>query len=127
MHCLLCNEVLEHVEELQPALEAMATTLCLGGYLLATVPLAYGSQDSIIKARWRGGNQEPELLMEPEWHGDPVAENDRSLVYRIPGWELLDQLKSAGFRQASIHAVSSEQYGVLGAELPIVFVVVAKR
>ncbi len=127
MHCLICNEVLEHVEELEPSLEAMGSSLCLGGYLLATVPLAYDSIDSIVKARWRGEDQEPELLMEPEWHGDPVGETDRSLVYRIPGWELLDQLKAAGFRQASIHAVSSERYGVLGAELPIVFVVVAKR
>lgn len=127
MHCLLCNEVLEHVEELEPALEAMASTLCLGGYLLATVPLAYGSHESIVKARWRGDDQEPELLMDPEWHGDPVGNTEGSLVYRIPGWELLDQLKAAGFREASIHAVSSERYGVLGAELPIVFVVVAKR
>ena len=103
MHCLLCNEVLEHVEELQPALEAMATTLCLGGYLLATVPLAYGSQDSIIKARWRGEDQEPELLMEPEWHGDPVGETDRSLVYRIPaGSSWISSKRQGSARRASM-------------------------
>ncbi|MFM7549252.1 MAG: methyltransferase domain-containing protein, partial [Cyanobacteriota bacterium] len=72
LQCLLCNEVLEHVEELPPALNSMAEMLTLGGYLLATVPLAYGQQASIVKAVWRGEGLEPELLMEPEIHGDPV-------------------------------------------------------
>lgn len=57
MQCLICNEVLEHVEELPPALESMAAVLTLGGYLLATVPLAYGQQESIVKAIWRGEGQ----------------------------------------------------------------------
>jgi SAM-dependent methyltransferase len=127
MQCLICNEVLEHVEELPPALESMAAVLTLGGYLLATVPLAYGQQASVEKAVWRGDGQEPELLMEPEWHGDPVHAERGSLVYRIPGWELLDQLKAAGFRRAELHAITSSRYGVLGAELPYVFVVVAQR
>jgi hypothetical protein len=127
MQCLICNEVLEHVEELEPALQSLAGCLTLGGYLLATVPLAYGQQETIVKALWRGDGQEPELLMEPEWHGDPVKSDQGSLVYRIPGWDLLDQLRAAGFRQAELHAVSSDRYGVLGAELPYVFVVVAQR
>lgn len=127
MQCLICNEVLEHVEELTPALESMASVLTLGGYLLATVPLAYGQQDSIVKTVWRGEGQEPELLMEPEWHGDPVAPERGALVYRIPGWDLLDQLKAAGFRSATLHALCSARYGVLGAELPYVLVVVAQR
>ena len=127
MQCLICNEVLEHVEQLPVALESLAAVLTLGGYLLATVPLAYGQQASIVKALWRGEDQDPELLMEPEWHGDPVHPQQGSLVYRIPGWELLDQLHAAGFREAQLHAITSTTYGVLGAELPYVFVVVAKR
>lgn len=127
MQCLLCNEVLEHVEELPPALNSMAEVLTLGGYLLATVPLAYGQQASIVKAVWRGEGLEPELLMEPEYHGDPVNPSQGSLVYRIPGWELLEQLKVAGFRRSELHLISSARYGVLGAELPYVFVLVAQR
>jgi hypothetical protein len=127
MHCLICNEVFEHVEQLPQALASLVEVLTLDGYLLATVPLAYGQQASIVKAIWRGEDQEPELLMEPEWHGDPVHPQLGSLVYQIPGWELLDQLREAGFRRAELHAISSERYGVLGAELPYVFVVAAKR
>jgi hypothetical protein len=127
MQCVICNEVLEHVEELEPTLHSLAGCLTLGGYLLATVPLAYGQQEATVKAIWRGEGQEPELLMEPEWHGDPVNADRGSLVYRIPGWDLLDQLRASGFRRAELHAIRSERYGVLGAELPYVFVVVAQR
>jgi hypothetical protein len=80
-----------------------------------------------VKALWRGEGQEPELLMEPEWHGNPVAPETGSLVYRIPGWDLLDQLRAAGFRDVGVHALHSARYGVLGAEMPYVLVVVAKR
>jgi hypothetical protein len=127
LQCVICNEVLEHVEELDKALTGLAEVLNLGGYLLATVPFAYGRYEHVIKARWRGEGVEPELLGEPEWHGDPVHPDRGSLVYQIPGWELLDQLRAAGFRDAALHAVSSTTYGVLGQELPIVFVLVAKR
>jgi len=127
LQCVLCNEVFEHVEELDKALVGIAEVLNLGGYLLATLPLAYGQYESVIKARWRGDDVEPELLCEPEWHGDPVHPQQGSLVYQIPGWELLDQLRRAGFRDAALHAVSTTSYGVLGEELPIVFVLMAKR
>ena len=127
LHCVICNEVLEHVEELDKALEALANVLNLGGYLLATMPFAYGFYEHLIKARWRGEDKKPELLSEPEWHGDPVKPMQGSLVYQIPGWQLLDQLKAVGFRDAALHAVSSTTYGVLGEEMPIVFVLVAKR
>jgi len=127
LQCVICNEVIEHVEELDKALLGLAELLNLGGYLLATVPFAYGSYENVIKARWRGEGVEPELLGEPEWHGDPVHPQRGSLVYQIPGWELLDQLRAAGFRDVALHAVSSTTYGVLGQELPIVFVLAAKR
>ena len=79
LQCLICNEVLEHVEEIPPALESMASVLTLGGYLLATVPLAYGQQDSIVKANKRGEGQEPELQIEPKMHSDPMAPQRGSL------------------------------------------------
>ena len=127
LQAVICNEILEHVQELPKALMGLADVLNLNGVLLATLPLAYGRKESVIKARWRGEGLEPELLTEPEWHGDPVQPEKGSLVYQIPGWEVLDQLRAAGFRDAALHAVSSDRYGVSGEELPIVFVLVAKR
>jgi len=125
-HAVICNEVLEHVEELIPSLQGLAEVLTLGGYLIATVPFLYGQQEHLVKAIWRGDDQPPEVIGEPDYHGNPVAE-EGSLVYRYPGWQLLEDLRTAGFRDAAIHAVNSPTYGVLGEELPIVFLLVAKR
>jgi len=125
-HAVICNEVLEHVEELIPSLRGLAEVLTLGGYLIATVPFLYGQQEHLVKAIWRGEGQPPEVIGEPDYHGNPVAE-EGSLVYRYPGWQLLEDLRTAGFRDAAIHAFNSHIYGVLGEELPIVFLLVAKR
>ena len=125
-HAVICNEVLEHVEELVPSLQGMAEVLCLGGFLIATVPFLYGQQEHLVKAIWRGEGLEPEVIGEPDYHGNPVSD-EGSLVYRYPGWQLMDDLRAAGFRDAAVHAISSTAYGVLGEELPIVFVVVAQR
>jgi len=125
-HSVICNEVLEHVQELVPSLQGLAEILTLGGYLIATVPFLYFQYDHLVKAIWRSEEQSPEVLGEPDYHGNPVSKQG-ALVYRYPGWQLLDDLHQAGFRDAAIHAISSTAYGVLGKELPIVFVVVAKR
>jgi hypothetical protein len=125
-HAVICNEVLEHVEELVPSLAGMAEVLSLGGSLIATVPFLYGQQEHLVKAIWRGEGQEPEVIGEPDYHGNPVSA-EGSLVYRYPGWQLLADLQEAGFRDAAVHVISSTAYGVLGEELPIVFVVVARR
>lgn len=125
-HAVICNEVLEHVEELVPSLAGMAEVLSLGGYLIATVPFLYGQQEHLVKAIWRGEGQEPEVIGEPDYHGNPVEEAG-SLVYRYPGWQLLNDLREAGFRDTTIHLISSTAYGVLGEELPVVFVLVACR
>ena len=125
-HAVICNEVLEHVEELVPSLQGLAEVISLGGYLIATVPFLYGQQEHLVKAIWRGDEQPVEVIGEPDYHGNPVS-NEGSLVYRYPGWQLIEDLRKAGFRDAAIHAISSTAYGVLGEELPIVFVVVANH
>jgi hypothetical protein len=125
-HAVICNEVLEHVEELVPSLRGMAEVLCLGGYLIATVPFLYGQHEHLVKAIWQGEGLEPEVIGEPDYHGNPVSQ-EGSLVYRYPGWQLMADLREAGFRDAAVHAISSTAYGVLGEELPLVFVVVARR
>jgi hypothetical protein len=125
-HAVICNEVLEHVEELVPALQGLGEVLTLGGHLIATVPFLYGQQEHLVKAIWRGEEREPDVIGEPDYHGNPVDEGG-SLVYRYPGWQLLDDLLEAGFSDAAMHAISSTAYGVLGEELPLVFVLVARR
>ena len=53
-----------------------------------------------------------EHLLEPEIHGDPVAGG--VLCYYHFGWDLLDALRAAGFRDATWHRVWSAREGLFG-------------
>ena len=64
---------------------------------------------------------------EPEFHGDPVRPGQGSLVYQIPGWDVLDQLKRAGMAQAKIHHLAGWKYGIYGSDLPGVLVIEAQK
>ena len=98
-----------------------------GGVLVATFPFAYGDKDSIIKARHLGPDLPPEIIGEPEYHGNPIDPEAGSLVYQIPGWEILDTLSDLGFSDVSIRGVHSISYGVISAEIPEVLMLVARR
>lgn len=117
-------EVLEHVPSIPLALTEAARVLRPGGRLIATVPFMYGSDSSTVRARLNG--DAVEYLAEPEFHGNPVSD-DGSLVFTLPGWDLLDDCRHAGFATASIVACSSSRYAITGAEIACVFVLTAVK
>jgi SAM-dependent methyltransferase len=129
---VVCNELFEHLYDLPAALAEIARILRPDGYLISTFPFAYNSSDTIVKARHRPGSQpgrasETDLLTEAEYHGDPVHPERGSLVYQIPGWDILDQARRAGLSDPLIHWIASPSYGIVGQELPAVMVLVARR
>ena len=124
---VLCNELFEHVQHMDRAFAEIARVLRPGGRLVATCPLAFGQAESIVKAVADPETGEPQFLTDVELHGDPIRPNLGSLVYRIPGWELLSQLQQAGFSQARMHHIASWKHGVLGSDLPGVLVIEAER
>ncbi len=124
---LLCNELFEHVQDLDQAFREIARVLRPGGRLLATCPLAFGQQDAIVKAIHNRATGKAELLEEAEFHGDPVRPEQGALVYRIPAWDVLEQFQAAGFSEAVIHHEVAWKHGVLGSDLPGVLVIEAQR
>ena len=124
---VLCNELFEHVRDLGQAFTEIHRVLKADGRLIATWPLAFGQRDSILTARLNQETGEPDVIGEPEHHGDPVRPGHGSLVYRIPGWEILDQLQRAGFKMTAIHHICSWKHGILGSDLPGVLVIEAQR
>ena len=127
LNIVLCNELFEHVDNLDRSFAEIARVLRSGGRLVATCPLAFGQNDSIVKAASDPTTGETQYFGIPEVHGDPVRPTQGSLVYRIPGWEVLNQLKRSGMAEARIHHVASWKYGVLGSDIPGVLVIEAQK
>jgi SAM-dependent methyltransferase len=124
---VICNELFEHVYDLQRALEEIGRVLRPGGRLVSTFPMAFGQLATIQKARWDFVRDELVLEDKPDYHGDPIRPHEGSLVYCIPGWDVLEQACAAGFQSASFHFVSSWKHGILGGDIPGVLVMEAQR
>lgn len=121
---VISNEVFEHVPNLPLALSEIRRVLRPGGSLLATFPFAYGQYETVIKAYYDG----PTLRFsgEPEYHGNPVDPTGGSLVFQIPGWDILDVCRAQGFGAADMLFFSSVARGITGAELAGIFVMQAR-
>ncbi|WP_231605630.1 class I SAM-dependent methyltransferase [Synechococcus sp. CBW1006] len=124
---VLCNELFEHVRDLDLGFREIARVLRPGGHLVATCPMAFGQQESIVKAKHNPRSGRTALLTSAEFHGDPIRPETGSLVYRIPGWELTHQLQASGFQEVAVHHIASWKHGVLGSDLPGVLVIEAVR
>ena len=124
---LICNEVFEHVYDIEAAMGECLRVLAPGGALVGTLPFAYGQQHSVIKALHRGHGTPPDVIGASEIHGNPIDQSGGSLVYQVPGWELLDQLEAFGFRDPAMHAIHSIGYGVVAADIPDILVLVARK
>lgn len=125
---VLCNELFEHVQDVQLAFREIARVLRPGGRLVATCPLAFGQEDSIVKALADPRTGNIQVIGEAELHGDPIRPDQGSLVYRIPGWDVLTQLRERGFSDGHMHMVGGVwKHGVVGWELPGVLVIEALR
>lgn len=96
---ILSYDVFEHIPNFDLALKECFRTLKKGGRLLFSVPFNSNSEKNIIRATVDESGKINHLL-EPEYHGDPIGGGNGILCYQHFGWEILDQLKNLGFRDA---------------------------
>jgi SAM-dependent methyltransferase len=94
-----------------------------GGLLLATFPIRYGELDTEIRASIVNG--EITHYATPTLLGDPLDNDRPRLVFFLPGWDILEIARAAGFAKAEIVAYSSRTYAILGTEIATVFVLKA--
>ena len=93
------------------------------GQLIATFPFRYGEPSSEIRAQVANG--EIVHLQLPEHWDDTLEAGRKQLVFFIPGWDILDAAREAGFASAEIIAISSRTHAIIGAEIATVFVLKA--
>jgi SAM-dependent methyltransferase len=112
---VVSNDVLEHVPNLTQAMAETRRILRPGGACIATFPFAYSAAETMQRAVLRADGQIQHLIEPPEYHGNPV-DPQGSLVFQVPGWDILAKCKALGYRRAEILFVSSAQRGITGAE-----------
>jgi hypothetical protein len=110
-HVVMTNEVLEHVPSIDAALSEMARVLKPGGWHIGTCPFRVTDRASQVRTKLENGQLVH--LMEPEWHGDPMGTGG-SLVFEVPGWDILDRAKAAGFSCAFWKHIQSPTFGITG-------------
>ena len=113
------NEVLEHVPSIDDALGEICRVLKPGGWHVGTAPFAMGQYESIRKAELIGG--QVNFLTEPEYHGNPMDEKG-ALVFEVPGWDILERARKAGFRDAYVRFLMSTKHACFSSDAGGIFV-----
>jgi Methyltransferase domain len=109
---VLSFEVFEHVQDFRQAFSECARVLRPGGHMLFSAPFDAGSPTNLIRARVSSDGA-IEHLLPPEYHGDPLNEGG-ALAFQSFGWEMLEQVREAGFDRVSALLYHSSDFGYLG-------------
>jgi 2-polyprenyl-3-methyl-5-hydroxy-6-metoxy-1,4-benzoquinol methylase/glycosyltransferase involved in cell wall biosynthesis len=108
-------DVLEHVPDYASALAEFRRVLRPGGKLVLSVPFDPERQEHLVRAVL-GADGEVRHLLPPEYHGDPLNPEGCLAYYRF-GWQLLSDLRDAGFASADAYTFWSDTHGYLGGPL----------
>jgi SAM-dependent methyltransferase len=111
---ILSFDVFEHVPEYGEAFKECLRCLRPGGALFFTVPFDLNSERNIIRARVREDGV-IEHILPAEYHGDPLRP-EGALCFQHFGWNLLEELRTMGFRDAAALFYWSESFGYLGGD-----------
>jgi AhpD family alkylhydroperoxidase len=112
---VLSFDVLEHVPDYRSALAEFARVLKDGGSLILSAPFGVLTEKNLVRARIASDGQ-VEHLLPPEYHGDPVDPQGGILCYYHFGWELLEDMKATGFKEARVEVYWSREYAHIGDE-----------
>ncbi len=116
---ILTFDVLEHIPNYQTALAECYRSLKPNGSILISVPFILMNEENLVRARINNDGV-VEHLLPPEYHGDPIN-SDGLLCYYHFGWQLLEDMKSLGFKDTKMLLYWSKHFGYLGGEQSMLF------
>lgn len=111
---ILSFDVFEHIPHYENALRECLRCLKPGGLLYFSVPFVKTSKRNIVRASV-SETGEVKHLLPPEYHGDPLN-TAGCLCFHHFGWEILNELRAVGFKEASALLYWSRELGYLGDE-----------
>ena len=109
---ILSFDVLEHIPDYRSAFAECARTLKSTGKMLFSVPFDANSVRNKIRAQLRKDGT-IEYLLPPEYHDDP-RNPEGCLCFQHFGWEMLEEMKQAGFSNVWALSYYGREYGYLG-------------
>ncbi|MBC9070401.1 class I SAM-dependent methyltransferase [Thauera sp. CAU 1555] len=93
----ITQDVFEHVPDYRKAFVELHRVLTPGGRLVFSIPFFYDLEQTRIRASL--GSEGVIHHLPPEIHGNPVSK-EGSLCYQNFGWDILNDLRQAGFADA---------------------------
>lgn len=116
---ILSFDVLEHVPDFRAALREIARTLKPEGHLIASFPFDANAPRTVVRASISSDGTIVHHLP-PEYHGDPI-DNSGCLCFQVFGWDILEEMKTAGFVDAHTTFYWSADRGYLGPNQLLIF------
>lgn len=114
-------DCLEHLPDAEVGIREICRVLKPGGRLMWSVPFRRDLGDNLVRASLATDGSV--VHHEPaEYHGDPLNPGG-CLCFTHFGWQMLDQVRAAGFRDAYAVSFWSDVFGYLGTEQFMFFAV----
>lgn len=115
---ILSFDCFEHFPSFEQAFTECARVLKPGGKMMWSVPFVALNAGNTIRAKISNGIVEH--LLPAEYHGDPVNQ-EGCLCFTHFGWEMLEQVRQGGFRDAYAVPYGSPEFGYFGGNQLVFF------
>ena len=119
--CIFSLDVMEHVPDYKAGFREMGRCLKPGGRLLLTVPFHFNLDRTVVRASFAPDGTLTHHLP-PVYHGDPLDPKG-VLCFNDYGWDMMDDLRAAGFPDATMFVFTAPQYGYIGLQ----YIILATR